>query len=337
MRKLFILLYLAVVLPLSAQVYYLPKTAIRIHLLIEKRTYTPGEFSHYAKRYLQLDHIQQQQQVQHRVVSCELSTLGVRDTSKCFTLQLKGKGEAADIRLSSEGILQAVNDTPLPAPDSPYRSMFQTTKASQPAVQPKTYLSAEALAAGSTAKMAELTALQITELRQRRQLLATGEADEMPQDERQLQRMLNEIDHQCNMLTMLFSGITRRDTIEQAITICPMEETSRQVVFRLSSKTGIVDSDDLSGIPFYLTLKNLHPTSNPIPDNKKGDGIFVNVPSTIQLSLYQEDQLLATFDIPMAQFGYLQLLDGTPFKRYVTHLTLHPATGAVVKQYSDTE
>ena len=33
-------------------VYYLPKTAIRITLQIEKTTYTPGEFCKYSEKYL---------------------------------------------------------------------------------------------------------------------------------------------------------------------------------------------------------------------------------------------------------------------------------------------
>ena len=32
--------------------YFLPKTALRFTLLLEKTTYTPGEFSQYAERYL---------------------------------------------------------------------------------------------------------------------------------------------------------------------------------------------------------------------------------------------------------------------------------------------
>ena len=33
-------------------VYYLPKTVIHFHLLIEKKTYTPGIFCQYAEKYL---------------------------------------------------------------------------------------------------------------------------------------------------------------------------------------------------------------------------------------------------------------------------------------------
>ena len=35
-------------------VYFLPKTAIRFTFLVEKTTYTPGDFAAYAQRYMRL-------------------------------------------------------------------------------------------------------------------------------------------------------------------------------------------------------------------------------------------------------------------------------------------
>lgn len=336
MRTLFsTLFYLFSLLTLSAQNYYLPKTAVRVHLLIEKQTYQPGDFAPYAQRYLHLSNIQQEERVSHRVIDIQLSTLGVRDTSKCYTLQLKTK-TAPDIRLSDDGILLAINAEPLP---SPTHSTHNTHSTRNTHSTHHTILSAEALAAGSKAKMAELTAQQITELRERRQQLITGEADDMPQDEQQLQRMLNEIDRQCDMLTALFTGTTRRDTTQHTLTLCPSKETEREVVFRLSRTLGLVDKDDLAGVPYYITIKNLHPTDIALPENKKGDGIYANVPATVQLTFQQEDLPLATFDVPMAQFGYVELRDGSVFhkSKTPTHLQLHPATGAVVRMYTDAE
>lgn len=334
MKRLLSLLLVGLCLPLTAQTYYLPKTAVRFHLLIEKQTYTPGEFARYAKRYLQLDHVEQQEQVTQRVIRCEVSTLGLRDSSKCYTLQLKGKGEAADVRLSDDGVLLSINDTPQEAHVG--TGVFKAAAAASVRASYQSFMNAEALAAGSVAKKAELTAQQIVELRERRLLLATGEADEMPQDERQLQLMLNEIDNHCQQLTALFTGTTRRDTTEQTVMLCPMKEVEREVVFRLSHKRGLVDKDDLSGVPFYMTLKQTEPSAPLVVEKKKDDGVYVNVPARMSLTLQQEDQTLATFQVPMAQFGYVDWRDGASFKRYVTHLILNPATGAVVKQFSET-
>lgn len=336
--------YLFTFLPLSAQpettqlqpvqtpdgiVYYLPKTMLRIHLLIEKQTYTPGQFARYAERYLRLKGVVQQEQLSQRVIKCEISSVGIRDTSKCYAVRLKGKAKTADIRLSEQGTLLAVNDEPiaytiprLSSPLAAHRSSLTTQQSP---------LSPEAIAAGSTAKMAEITAQQILELQERRQQLATGEADEMPQDEQQLRLMLQQIDQQCAQLMTHFTGTTRRDSSEHVLTLCPDKEMNHEVLFRLSHRLGLVDSDDLSGIPYYIDLKNLSPADHPAPVDKKQQGFYVNVPGTAQLTISQADQQLAQFMVPLAQFGFTELRDGDLFRRYDMSLQLHPATGAVVR------
>ncbi len=319
-------------IPVLSQVYYLPKTVLRIHLQIERESYTPGTFSRYADRYLGLSGINQEQQVVHRVMGCELSSIGVRDTTKCFTLHLKGKGEEANIRLSDDGVLQAINADPVslkvPFPTSTHTAVRH--QAPRP-----TLLPAEVQSAGSMAKKAELTARQIIELRQQRQQLATGEADDMPQNEQQLQLMLNELDQQCNNLLLHFTGTTVRDTLSYTLTYCPEKDVNREVLFRVSRYLGLVDKDDYAGIPFYITVRNLYPSEVPLPENDKGEDIYANVPGMAQITIEQEDNALASFTIPVAQFGYLELRKGSIFKKLVSHMTFHPATGAVVHQSTD--
>ena len=142
--------------------------------------------------------------------------------------------------------------------------------------------------------------------------------------------MLQQVDQQHDALMTLFTGTIRRDTTMQVVTLCPDQETEREVVFRLSRQRGLVDKDDLSGVPFYMTVKNLSPDLSQPQEDKKGDWLYVNLPGTAVITLQQEDLSLATFEVPLAQFGHIEQ------RSYdVTHLTLHPATGAVVKQFSD--
>ena len=79
----------------------------------------------------------------------------------------------------------------------------------------------ETLAAGSTAKMAELIAQDIYEIRESRNLLVRGQADNMPKDGEQLRLMLNQLDKQDQAMTSLFIGITEKDTTEHTITVIP--------------------------------------------------------------------------------------------------------------------
>ncbi len=316
-------------------VYYLPKTAIHFHLLIEKSTYTPGIFSKYAERYLQRTGIPQEEQVSHRLINFQLSQTGVRDTSKCFIANMKGKSTTSEIRLSEDGVLLAVNDTPKQMRQPlPFHAAPKKT-----ATDPLKFLSTEAMTARSMARKAELTALQIAELQEHRLQLITGEAEETPTDKAQLQTMLDEIDRTHEGLLSLFIGTTVCDTTEQVITLCPDKEMNREVIFRISKQLGLVDKDDLSGIPFYMTLEDLHQQHQQdyeYPENKKDGGFYTNVPGFVRLTLYREDQQLASYTYPFAQFGFTELRSGSLFKKHpATQLVLNPITGAVERLHAD--
>ena len=222
-------------------VYYLPKTVIHFHLLIEKKTYTPGIFCQYAEKYLRQKPAGQDEDIHHRVVDFRLSQTGVRDTSKCFIATLKGKSATSEIRLSEDGVLLAVNDTPIVVKKQP---PFKATAKKKKNLDPMRFLSDEVRIASSNAKKAELVALQMAELQEHRQQLITGEAEEMPTDKAQLQLMLDEIDQQYEGLLSLFMGTTTCDTTEQHIALCPEREMQREVIFRISKPLGLVDKDD---------------------------------------------------------------------------------------------
>lgn len=316
-------------------VYYLPKTAVHFHLLIEKRTYAPGIFSKYAERYLQRTDIPQEKLVDHRLIDFQLSQTGIRDTSKCFIVNLKGKSATTEIKLSEDGVLLAVNDTPKQV----QRPIPFHTACKQPATDPMRFLHAETMVAGSMARKAELTAMQIAELQEHRQQLITGEAEETPTDKAQLQLMLDEINRTHEGLLSLFIGTTVCDTTEQVITLCPDKEMKREVIFRISKQLGLVDKDDLSGIPFYVTLEDLHQQSQQdyeYPENKKDGGFYTNVPGFVRLTLYRENQQLGSYTYPFAQFGFTELRSGSLFKKYpTTQLVLNPITGAVERLHVD--
>ena len=315
-------------------VYYLPKTAVHFHLLTEKKTYTPGIFCQYAERYLQRKDIPQEKQTEHRLLKFQLSLTGIRDTSKCFIVNLKGKSATSEIKLSEDGVLLAVNDTPKQVQQPlPFRAAPRQTTP-----DPLKFLSAEAMNAGSMARKAELTALQIAELQEHRQLLITGEAEEMPTDKAQLQLMLDEIDRTHDALLSLFTGITACDTTEQVVTLCPDKEMKREVFFRISKQLGVVDKDDLAGIPFYVSIEDLHQQSQQqydYPENKKDGGFYTSIPGIVRLTLYREDQQLATYNYAFAQFGFTELRGGSLFKKYPTQMILNPITGAIEKLHAE--
>jgi hypothetical protein len=126
-----------------------------------------------------------------------------------------------------------------------------------------------------------------------------------------------------------------KDTIQKVFTIVPSESDRREVVFRFSEKLGLVDADDLAGVPYYILIEDLKTVPKPEPVDPKKKlkpvyGIFVNIPGRLRSTLNNTQGIIATDEFPAGQFGNVELLSGALFnKRYTTRLRLNPLSGAV--------
>lgn len=312
-------------------VYFLPKTAVQVRVLVEKSSYKPGEYAIYAQRFLRLSNVGLEPMTTYRVVGVNPLAVAVPDTTKAFAVKFNSKTVAANVALSHDGLLMAINAIPKEMPEVP---AFKPAP-KQPVADPHQFMNEEIVSAGSTAKMAELTAREIYDLRENRSLIIKGQADPMPADGVQMQLMLNQMNLQDQALTSLFQGVTERDTTEHVITFVPDGPVTHQVLFRLSQRLGLVDSDDLSGVPYYINIENISNLPSTDEEGKarkklSDTGIYVNVPGKMRLTVYRGGEQLAKSELPAAQFGNVELLSGDLFnKRYTTHLWLNPLTGAV--------
>ena len=309
--------------------YYLPRTAVKLHLLIEKTTYTPGEFNQYAERFLRTPRGGEAVST-YRIIDMKLRTEGVADADKEYIAKTDPKRNIQSVNLADDGVLLSINTEPRriekPVPFVP---------AEKPVRQdPHEYLSQEILSAGSKAKMAELTAQEIYDIRESKVMLAKGQADYMPKDGEQLRIMLRQLNAQESALLQLFDGITECDTLEHEITLMPREEANHMLFFRFSKHFGMTDIDDLAGEPYYLTIEDLHTTptiqvaAEPGKKDKNGEAIYVNLPGKIRITLQNSSQTLLNEEIYAAQYGRVEMLDGNLFsKKLQTSIVLHPATG----------
>ena len=318
-------------------VYFLPKTAVNITIQVEKTTYTPGDFCLYAERFLRIKDVSPIPDVSYRITAIRQEAVAVADTAKRYAVKFDARTSAANIRLSDNGILLGINTDDEVKDRSLLKNQSHTSHLSTPVSlpNPRQYMNEETLTAGSTAKMAELTAQDIYEIRESRSLLVRGQADNMPKDGEQLRLMLNQLDVQDRALTSLFTGVLIKDTIEQVFTIVPENNINHEVLFRFSQKLGLVDKDDLAGVPYYINIENLRTV--PLPESvdpkkklKPVSGIFVNVPGRLRSSVSDSQAVLISNDFPAGQFGNVELLSGALFnKHYTTHLWLNPISGAI--------
>lgn len=148
--------------------YYLPKTAIHINLLIEKTTYEPGQFAPYARKYMKLDNVQLAPSTTYRILKTDMYAVAEPDSAKYFKLSLDKKHHVVKAVRSDNGLLLAINADakgvkPLPTfIPSPQKAFLN----------PKDYMSQDIISATSTAKMAELTANEIYDIRDSRTQLS---------------------------------------------------------------------------------------------------------------------------------------------------------------------
>jgi hypothetical protein len=318
-------------------IYMLPKTAIRVSVLVEKCVYTPGEFSNYAMRYLRMKDVSQQSSTTYRIVSIKQTPFAIADSAKAFAVKFNAKTVAANFALSDDGRLLAINAHPRQQQELvPFQPAPKAKK-----LNPRDFMNEEILAAGSSAKMAELTAREIYDLRENRNLLIKGQADFMPNDGAQMKLMLDRLEQQERTLTLMFTGTTACDTTETLLTVIPDGDIQKQVLFRLSKRLGLVDADDLSGEPYYINvedLKTVPPVDSTLTKKKKQpeSGVYINVPGRMRSTIYRDRAIFSKQDMPAAQFGRVELLSGELFnKRYTTRLWLNALTGNIEKLEAD--
>ena len=299
--------------------YALPKTAIDIEVKANKVTYTPGEFSKYADRYLRLTDVSGEPQEYWELVSVKAKSVGIPDSDHTYFVNLKDKTLSPWIALTEDGLVKSIN-----VPLSP--------KTSAP-VKPRDFLTEEILMAGSTAKMAELVAKEIYNIRKSKNALVRGQADNMPKDGEQLKIMLANLEEQEAAMTEMFSGTLNKDERIFTIRLNPEKEMDNEVAFRFSRKLGIVANNDLAGEPVYITLKNLKTVNVPEDDGKKKvDGIAYNVPGKAQVTLIEGKKEWFNGELPVTQFGTIEYLAPALFnKKSTVQVTFNPATGGLIK------
>lgn len=315
--------------------YFLPQTAIHVTLTTTRVHHEPGEYAMYAERFLRLKNVPLAPFDEWKIDDVELTTYGKANKQQAYSVKLRQKSSAAYISLASDGRLLAINAE---APEEETLSQPAVINSEKPKFNPADFKTEEILAAGSTLKMAELTANEIYDIRENRSLLSKGQADFMPKDGEQLRIMMENLQQQEEGLLALFKGTSRSETRTFTFDFIPTGETASHILLRFSKYFGPVDADDLSGIPIYLSVKDLHALPEAAPADPKvqkkheeQDMRYI-VAGRAKIRLHTSESTLADITVPMAQFGRVEYLGGELFnKKQMTSVTLSPQTGSILK------
>ena len=311
--------------------YVLPKTEIELTVQVTKNTYTPGEFSKYADRYLRLNNVSPEPETYWTLDKIQTEVIGVPDKESVYFVKMKDKTVAPLIELSKDGIVYSIN-MPLGSGQKKVTPIQPKTANNASNLNPRNFLTEEILMANSTAKMAELVAKEIYSIRESKNALLRGETDNMPKDGAQLKLMLDNLTLQERALTEMFAGKVEVEEKTYNFRIVP-KEMQNEVAFRFSKKLGVVANNDLAGEPIYITVTDLKTITIPAELPKKQvDGIAYNAPGRAKVTLSYHNEELYNAEIPITQFGVVEYLAPVLFNKNSTIKVLfNPDTGALVK------
>ncbi|MCQ2065652.1 MAG: DUF4831 family protein [Bacteroidaceae bacterium] len=301
--------------------YWLPRTRMNVTVHARKTAYTPGEFSRYAERYLRMTGISTVSTESWEITGIETSTAGVPDKDRLYTLTFPSRGVRPSIQLTPDGVLWAVNRNPQPESPAPRtESAVQVTKGKDP----HEYLTEEILMAGSTSKMAELTAREIYSIRESRNAITRGQADFIPTDGESLKFILEQLDAQESALLTLFTGKTVTEDASYTIAVDPEGPVSRQVLFRFSTVLGVLPVDNLAGAPVWMDITDM--TSLPreqsvdtesVQAKKSHDQfLYYRIPGTAGIRIYDNRTSFLEDEIQIAQMGSIEVVSSSIMGRH---------------------
>ena len=325
-------------------VYFLPKTKVAIDIIATKVDYQPGDFSLYASRYLRLNNISSQPESHWEIKDIQVRLVGVPDSTKAYIMKLKDKSMASNVELTDKGVVKAINTVSTEKESLPNYKLEKP----QPHENARKYMTEDILMSGSSAKMAELTAREIYNIRDSKNTILRGQAETMPKDGASLQLVIDQLNKQEKALMQAFTGTTDRTDKVFTILVEPGSDTQEQVAARFSTQLGVLPTNNLAGDPIYVSIRNTSTLPMPEEDNirntstlpmpeedkkkKKADGAIYNVPGKGNVTVTYQGKKLFNDEMAFTQFGYTEVLvDGLFDKKVNTRVIFNSTTGGILK------
>jgi len=317
-------------------VYTLPVTKLQIQVTARHITRKAGPYYQYSRKYLAADNAISNDADLWTITDIKVIPYGVADHETQYVMQVKS-GAMTSLCVDQDGMLLSINQE-VEAPKAP--AWRDETIAVTTPVGDREYLryvSEDFIASQSSAKQAQMLAESLMEIRDAKISLTRGTAETMPTDGRQLELMLQSLEHQEAALTAAFTGTVAEETVVRSFNFIPAEE-GKTTLFRMSDFAGFVAADDYSGDPFVVTVSDI--VQPEIPVDAKGeekklpkDAVIYNIPGTAVISIECNGKSLYNRELQLGQFGMEFGLNPSLFnaKKERSQAVFDPVTGALLE------
>ena len=314
-------------------IYTLPITAFQVEVVAVKEIKIAGPFSKYSKLFTADSKVIVEDKINWTIESVRITPYGIPDSENRYLMQLKA-GATTYIGVADDGMLLSINKEPVfSSPEALNVSSIEGIPVS--GKEYLEYVNEDFTSAQSSYKQAQLLAEELQEIRDAKLSLTRGTAETMPTDGRQLEIMLESLDKQEKSLMNAFIGASWKERVVRTFSLIPQKE-GRTVVCRFSVTEGIVDADDYSGEPVYLTVNVIEEPELPVDakgEEKKipKDAVIYCIPGTAELSLSYMDNPLFSKVYQLSQFGILFGLNPSVFtdKKEPSYAIFDSTTGAL--------
>lgn len=341
MKKLLLFTLLASALMVKAQapfslvdgesvlVYSLPKTVFCVEIETEKISQKPGKFYRYSERYLATNKVITEEKTIYKIKNISVKTKAVADPGRTYFVTPSGNLQTSRLSVNADGLLRGVNLTP--EPQTSFVKSIDTPKNENSVLDALLPLGEEYMMAGSEAKLAEGAAKQIYRIRESRMGLLTADVEKMPADGESLKAMLEGMNKLEKKLTELFVGETTTETQTKMLYLTPTTMINNDVLFRFSALKGVVAADDLSGVPYYISLVPVEKVLTSGSKSKSESGaLYTVIPLATQFTLGDGVNTIFSNQFLVSQFGKTVSLPESLFKQANIKVRVDVQTGRLL-------
>jgi len=340
-------------------IYALPKTVIRVNLNVVRTSYKKGPYQKYANLYLGLSDVIEDDQERWKITGIEFETYAIADTSHMYLIETSDASNKIQLKLSDCGLLECVYPDKIALEDLALSEVEEYT--SHSINQLKTFtnhklvdneeinfdevpLPKSVLAKHSMGDQASELAAKIMTLREDRAAIIVGDGytTAMPGGDA-LKTMIEKIDFIQEQYLSMFKGKVKKENFQYSFDYIPEEarKTTQSIVFRFSEMHGIVENNDMSGIPMIIEIdsyenmkgfeqfkKNQVYLKRAAKVKETGNGLFYRIPEIGTVKLLANDDILKQEKIKIAQFGSIHSLPAEYLNgNYV--IELYPGLGSL--------
>ena len=320
----------------AAMVYYMPKNELAITLHYTVVDEEPGIFYQYAKRYLGAKQVITESKRSCVLTHVSTELLTSADTNRAYKITAGQGIKEQLISLSDDGRLLGYNigleDAAEPLPFSGRPAGYCSEERGAEELMP---LLEEQFVASSTAKMAEGAAKLIYRLRETRLNLLAGEVEHVPADGKSMELVLAELEKQEQALVELFVGKKKVSSGSKTLRYKPEECVYDAVLCRFSLHSGVVDANDLSGEPLYISVDATQEMVQPlVEENSKAPALsqlYYNLPGEADVVLKYKGEEWMRAHYQIAQLGVAIPLAKQWFTgKDIPVIRLNPETGNIL-------